>query len=107
MIEPASFATKATTAVVKVPVHPAYTNESLVSQMVRQIIDSGESNGDPDKAAVRIAEFADASQKGEELPFRWALGAEALEQIRPKITKLVDDMGKSEFWSKNLLFNDP
>ncbi len=58
--------------------------------------------GDPTKAAVRIVEFVDAGNEGEDLPFRWMMGKDCIASVRTKIASLTDSADKSEKWSDDL-----
>ena len=61
--------------------------------------------GDPVKAVVRVVEFVDAienSTKDESVPFRWMMGMDCIQSLKPQFTSLNEDVVKSEKWSVNL-----
>lgn len=95
------------------PVPPAYAaNPNLIVHGARARLEDTSNRwpGDPQKAVKRIVEFASAKFKADAgdkaLPFRWAMGKDAIARVKQKIDSVSEDIEKSASWSEDLAFDE-
>lgn len=101
ILEIGSYRTAGTDSIVKLPVHPAYTEPSLVTQMVRSRIETTVSNGDPAKAARIIEQLTRESN----LPLRIPVGKDSIGYLRTKVATLTKSAHDTEKYSASLTFD--
>jgi hypothetical protein len=87
---------------VHVPVHPAYTNPSLITSIIRNYMSDAVLPGDVDKVTKVIYQlFADGGNDG--LPLRIPLGKDAIQALRTKVEELTTEVDKVEKYSDDLV----
>ena len=86
------------------PVHPAYTNPSLLTVEVRRLFANADStfNGDPEKFAGLVYRAAYM----EDPPLRLPVHTHSLAILREKGKQLLEIADKWESWSEDVLIKD-
>ena len=82
----------------ELPVHPAYTDPTLMGNIIRGLKDTG-AFGDADKATGML--FHKLANNPEP-PLRVAVGSDSNNGIKQKLKKIEADITKHESWSDTL-----
>lgn len=99
------FKTRGTTteSLVVVPVHPAYTDPSLITQVIRGHILGSDSTGDTDKASALIFHKLVNDPNP---PLHLTLGQDAVSASKEKLAGLLAEVEKYEEWSNDLALSE-
>ncbi|KAG1731849.1 uncharacterized protein EDB91DRAFT_1252005 [Suillus paluster] len=98
IIEPGAFYTNGINAGVLLPQHPAYTDDSFATSVLRRRLDAAVFDGDAEKFARTVYQVV----QGEKIPQRLPMGLDAIEMLTAKIESLKATVTETAGWSKDL-----
>ncbi|KAG2063022.1 NAD(P)-binding protein [Suillus decipiens] len=98
IIEPGAFQTEGNKGPVILPQHPAYTDESFATSVLRQEMKNAVFKGDPEKFTRTVDEVV----RGGKIPKRLPMGLDALEILNFRIDGLKATVNETKEWSVDL-----